>query len=114
MPKKEKPPWKSEDWFKPLTDLEGYKVRNHSESQKVIEQTCERAEVEPAKVIESFAKYYPQGRVAHNWKDPVLSLVRTLEIQISKAKSDVPKTVIPNNGMKLVGPNQWEYVNDRQ
>ena len=83
-PKKTKEPWLPEEWFEPVTKLKGYKAQqNHDQAQSVVKSACERAKVEPSKVITAFSTYFPQGQIAHGWKDPVQDLVRTLEIQIN-------------------------------
>lgn len=71
--------------FTPLVPLKGY--RNISQkSIKIIVTAAEQENVSVEDLINSFAKYYPVGVIKHRWKDPVASLIRSIDIQIRKLK----------------------------
>ena len=77
------------EWWAPLTQLKGYKeVKNNTSRIAVVTAACASHNVEPEKVIESFAAYWPIGQLKHKWSDPVAALNRTIEIQIKKVVND--------------------------
>ena len=77
------------EWWAPLTKLKGYReVKNNASRIAVVTAACASHGVEPDKVIDSFAAYWPIGQLKHKWSDPVAALNRTIEIQISKVVND--------------------------
>ena len=78
--------FESPDWFKPLTELEGYRKIDHRRFVSVLEQTCQEARVSPAAVVDSFADYYQLSRFKHGWSDPVKALRNTMAREIAKVK----------------------------
>ena len=86
-PSRASSPWEPMDWFKPLMDLEGYRKGNHSRAAASIEEACKITGADVQAVVKSFAVYWPMGRLKHeNWNNPVKSLLRTIDIQISKVQ----------------------------
>jgi len=76
--------WESPEWFRPLEVLDGYVRGDHSRAAATLVAACETAHVDPAKVVQSFCLYYPEGRFAHGWINPVSAIVRTRAVQIAK------------------------------
>jgi len=74
------------EWFTQLKVLDGYTNRNHAKSVELIRLACEAGNVDPHEVIRAFIEYWPQGKVAHGWSDPVKSLKNTRNLQVSKVK----------------------------
>lgn len=92
VPKKRRPPYAKPDWpippeWEPLQALEGYVPRDYTRSHRFFLGACALAHADPAVVVKAFALYWPVGQEAHGWKDPVASLVKTIDVQISKVKS---------------------------
>jgi hypothetical protein len=86
------PGWEPPPWFVHLQELEGFKHRRYTGVAPVIEKACKKAGVDVDLVAETFADYYAGGGAAkHGWSDPVMSLHRTIEVQISKVRTRAPK-----------------------
>lgn len=71
--------------FTPLVSLKGYR-KITPKSVQVILKTAEIENVLVEDLINSFAAYWEIGRIRHNWKDPVASMIKTLPIVVSKLK----------------------------
>lgn len=92
-PQRASSPWKAPDWFRPLMGLEGYKKGNRSQAALKIAEACTIKSIEKERVIATFVEYWPIGRLKHdNWHEPVASLLRTVDVQIDKARSDNGKS----------------------
>ena len=78
------------EWFEPLVGLKGFKATAHKNAIISVQQGCDEAGVNESEVVSAFADYYRDGgRAVNGWSDPVAALVRTLPVQIHKARSPV-------------------------
>ena len=83
-----KPVWDPPEWFLPLTQLEGYKRGDHSKAAQIIRQACVNSTVDKDLVVSDFCQYWPTGKLVHgNWHTPVATLLRTIDIQLSKTRN---------------------------
>lgn len=74
------------EWWEPLTKLNGYVKRVDQErTVKTILSACEAANVSPTDVVKEFADYYTKGgQEQHGWRDPVMTLRTTIQVQVNK------------------------------
>ena len=83
-------------WFKPLTELKGFKATAHTNAIQSIRDGCDEAGVNEAEIVLAFADYYRDGgRAINGWSDPVAALVRTLPVQIAKKRKGGAQPVSP-------------------
>jgi len=93
------------DWFKPLTELKGFKTTAHKNAIQSIRDGCDEASVNEAEIVLAFADYYRDGgRAINGWSDPVAALVRTLPVQINKTRKPV------NRPPPKIWVNSTDYV----
>ena len=84
------------EWFKPLSDLRGFKLTAHKNAIQSIREGCDEAGVNEAEIVRAFAEYYRDGgRATNGWSDPVAALVRTLPVQIAKKRKGGAQPVRP-------------------
>ena len=102
--------WEVPDWWTPLTPLHGYAHRDHTKTATIISETCSEAGVDKANVVSQFAEYYQLKRLVHGWKDPVVALRNTLEIQIRKTRNGTgpPIAAVPQVANMLPHPGRKE------
>ena len=82
---KPKKSWEPPEWFRPLTELPGYKQRDHSARAATLAAACSEAGADVTEVVADFAAYYRTARITNGWSDPVAVLNgRPLTIQISQ------------------------------
>ena len=74
--------------FTPLVPLKGYR-KITPKSVQIILKTAEIENVLVEDLINSFVAYWEIGRIRHNWKDPVASMIKTLPIVVSKLKGEL-------------------------
>ena len=79
---------RGEGWWSIMTTLKGYKEGNHTDAQRAILDTCERANVDPSAVIAQFSWDWPLLQAKHKRQDPVRFLCNPtpLRIAIEKVK----------------------------
>lgn len=82
--KNQQPGWIQPSWFAPLRGLAGFKNRNYIGVVAKIEAACSENGVDVVEVVDMFAEYYQGNRQRHGWSNPVLTLNRTIGVQISK------------------------------
>ena len=89
--------------FAPLVPLKGYR-KITPKSVQIILKTAEIENVLVEDLIKSFVAYWEIGRIRHNWKDPVASMIKTLPIVVSKLKGELNgnyrQTTYPRNPRK--------------
>ena len=89
--------------FTPLVPLKGYR-KITPKSVQIILKTAEIENVLVEDLINSFVAYWEIGRIRHNWKDPVASMIKTLPIVVSKLKGELNgnyrQTTYPRNPRK--------------
>ena len=104
--------------FIPLSILSGYR-KITPKSVQVILKTAEIENVLVEDLIKSFVAYWEIGRIRHNWKDPVASMIKTLPIVVSKLKGELNgnyrQTTYPRNprqGSERVwkSGSEWDRV----
>ena len=79
------PAFQVPDDFQPLTQLTGYKKRNHSVAFANVTAECIKAGLPVAAVVRQFAADYEAIRLTYGWADPVAAFKgKPLAITISK------------------------------
>ena len=81
-----RPAWEPPEFWIPLTALDGYESKNFGASASKLKAASENNGVSPLKVTEMFVEYWPTGKALHAWVNPVKALMKSLDVQISKAK----------------------------
>ena len=78
--------WEPPPFWAPLTRLKEYAPRNYGPSAETLSAACENNGVDPLAVVEGFCEYWPTGKALWKWANPVRALIKTLDIEIDKAK----------------------------
>lgn len=116
-PKTAKSSWTAPDWYRPMTDLAGYKKIDHSRHAASVEAACKEAGVSPADVVKIFAEDYPKIRFSYSWTDPSSALKgKPLMIAIKQASEatngSITKRTDPRTGSEI--PDGYERARIRR
>ena len=87
-PRKRRPKraWEPPPFWAPLTRLNEYVPKNYAPTAETLSAACENNGVDPLAVVEGFCEYWPTGKALWKWANPVRALIKTLDIEIDKAK----------------------------
>ena len=81
-----RPAWEPPPFWQPLTRLNEYVPKNYAPTAETLSAACENNGVDTLAVVEGFCKYWPTGKALWKWANPVRALIKTLDIEIDKAK----------------------------
>lgn len=98
----DKSSWSPPEFFIPLLELKGYKLKNYTKSAETFQGQCEEAGVSTAAAIKDFADFYRLNRIRYGWTNPVSACGRNLAKSIANVLKD--RDTPPSSAR----PPQWQ------